>query len=185
MLRSEGYLLRMSQTTEARAAMRTRSYSTNDSDELEEKLQERPRRISFSEYILGRRSLFSSNQPVVNQTVLEESISAQSLAEPDGLSMSTDSHQESQDTVTDQSGMEQQPARETTQTDHLNKRLLDSFLSRLGNFAGVLTPGTVYHSEHANENEIQESGDYSTVYSDDLLMDRIYRRMNSKNGHKK
>ena len=170
-------------SNEARNAMRTRSYSTNDSDALEERLQQRGRsghRFSITELLLGRQSFYSVNESVATQTLAEVSDSAENLSE-ETITMSTETGSHVLHEATLQTdGSEQSMARETTQTDHLNKHLLDAFLSRLSNLTGIGNPGTVYKGEEDQEGP----GDYSTVYSDDLLMDRIYRRIQSKKKEK-
>ena len=169
--------------------MRTRSYSQNDSDRLRERLdmQDGRRRLSLTEMLLGRRNIYSTGQSVVSQTVDEVSESTENLEMNDSddrvLSMSaggkdaTFDAERSQENVTAQ---EDQPsARQTTQTDHLNKRLLDVFLERISSFAGPTIPGTVHNGD--NEEKVQDSPeDLSRVYSDDFLMDRIVRKLNSK-----
>ena len=58
-------------------------------------------------------------------------------------------------------------SRGVTQTDHLNKRLLDSFLSRINSISSAIVDPT---GENDGANE---------VYTDDLLMDRILHRVES------
>uniref|UniRef100_A0A7M5UML0 Uncharacterized protein n=1 Tax=Clytia hemisphaerica TaxID=252671 RepID=A0A7M5UML0_9CNID len=59
------------------------------------------------------------------------------------------------------------PARETSQTDHINKRLLSSFLTRINSMAtNIMDPNG--------------TGDtVGQVYTDDVMMDRILRRVDS------
>lgn len=59
--------------------------------------------------------------------------------------------------------------RETSQTDHINKRLLESFLTRINNVAATFISGT--------DNPSVQSA--PGVYTDDALMDHILRRVES------
>ena len=171
--------------------MRTRSYSQNDSDRLRDRLDEQDgrRRLSLTEMLLGRRNLYSTGQSVVNQTVDEVSESTENLQMNDSddnvLSMSANDKDATFDAQNSKEKMmgqgDQLAARQTTQTDHLNKRLLDVFLERISSFAGPTNPGTVHTGD--NEGKIHDSSeDLSQVYSDDFLMDRIVRKLNSKKG---
>ena len=183
--RSEGYLMMLDRTLygsdPARAAMRTRSYSENDSERLQQRMEDSVQsssthRLSITEILLGRRSFYSRNESVVTQTVEEVSDSMENVTE-ETITMSIENDTEQIDEPMSQTdGNQASTTRETTQTDHLNKRLLDAFLSRLSNIAGVNNSGTVFKGD----NEAESSGEYSTVYSDDLLMDRIYRRINNR-----
>ena len=61
----------------------------------------------------------------------------------------------------------QGPARETSQNDHINKRLLSSFLTRINSMAtNIMDPNGTGET-------------VGQVYTDDVMMDRILRRVNS------
>ena len=69
--------------------------------------------------------------------------------------------------TTENSNFQQASEREVSQTDHLNKRLLSSLLTRMNSFA---------------TNFIDPNGTGETVgqvYTDDVMMDRILRRVDS------
>ena len=59
--------------------------------------------------------------------------------------------------------------RETSQTDHINKRLLESFLTRINNVAATFISGADNHSVQSAPG----------VFTDDALMDHILRRVES------
>ena len=183
--RSEGYLLKFDTalfgSSPARAAMRKRSYSTNDSDAVEERLKlneqrSNSKRLSITEMLLGQRSFYSANQSVFTQTVEEVSDSMENMSE-EIVMISTENSSEGQtEAISQTDGIEASKSGETTQPGQLGSPLLDTFLSRLSTIAGIGSPGTINKKGNDQEN----SGEYSTAYSDDFLMDRIYRRMNSK-----
>ena len=165
--------------------MRKRSYSTNDSDDLEERLQHNNQRngshrFSITELLLGQRSFYSRNESVVTQTVEEVSDSMERLDE-ETIIMSGDKGPGGQEEgILDIDGNGISTTKNTTQPDQLNSHLFDTFLSRIGSIAGIGNPGAVNRGGDEREN----SGEYNTVYSDDFLMDRIYRRMSSKKKEK-
>eukprot|EP00112_Aurelia_sp_Birch-Aquarium-sp1_P016931 Seg388.8 transcript_id=Seg388.8/GoldUCD/mRNA.D3Y31 product="hypothetical protein" protein_id=Seg388.8/GoldUCD/D3Y31 len=196
-IRSEGYLphLEGSQHQSVnihRNAMRTRSYSQNDSETLRERLDEQDgrRRYSLTEMLLGRRSLYSTSQSVVSQTVDEVSESTENLEMNESndtvLSMSVDNRDAIFDAENSNENLtaegDQPAARKTTQTDHLNKRLLDVFLERISSFAGPTNPGTVHKGDNEGKIHDDTPEDVNRVYSDDFLMDRIVRKLNTKKG---
>jgi len=190
--RSEGSLLKFdtaqfgsSSASEKKKLMRKRSFSTNDSDDLEERLKHNgPRssskRLSITEMLLGQRSFYSANESVFSQTVEEVSDSMENMSE-EIVMISTENSSEGQtEAISQTDGNGASKSGQTKQQGQLGFPLFDTFLSRLSNIAGIGTPGTV----NKNGNDQERSGEYSTVYSDDFLMDRIYRRMNSKKKEK-
>jgi len=90
----------------------------------------------------------------------EENLMSMSLQDID-LESSKD---ETESEVIDQTNQDNSPVtRAVSQTDYLNRRLLDSFLSRINSMSSAIVDPT---SEGNRE-----------VYTDDLLMDRILHRV--------
>ena len=166
--------------------LRTRSYSASDSANVEEGLQlsgqrSRQRRFSLTELLLGQRSsLYITNEPVIAQTVKEVSDSMENLAEEPTI-MSAESNSEWQnEALSQRDGNETNEKSKVSHTDQQKSPLLDTVLFHLSSITGVGAPVTVSKGSDEQVN----SGEYNTVYSDDLLMDRMYRRMNSRNKEK-
>lgn len=169
--------------------MRVRSYSTSDSDDLEERLAERRgsrngRGLSITDMLLGRRNVYrrSDSVPLSPDKVDEVSESMEEISKG-ANEMSTDNgspvFDENGSKAMEQKGdSEESTVRQRSQTDHLNKHLLDAFLSRISNVAGIGNQATVYKDDDNGEEKSGE--DYTTIYSDDLLMDRICRRVSGK-----
>lgn len=176
--------------------IRKRSYSTNDSAEYEQRLEENdggiPRRMSLTQILLGRRSLL--NPTVSDETLLEESSSLESLGNlkiENNEKESADSNKETEDeampddqTMPQDSGPDatKKVTRNLTQTDYLNKNLLESFLARINSFgAGDSQKAAKGEGEKDNEESARASPrDYSVLYSDDFLLDNICRRLEKK-----
>ncbi len=190
--------------------MRHRSYSQNDSAEYARRMEsgetgiDGPRRMSLTEVLLGRRSLINSK--VFDQTLQEESSSLESLnqiddkKDDDREDKEIGQNESSEEFVTEvqsngqngdsvflndensESTSEKVVTREITQTDHLNKRLLDSFLTRINNFTLGNPTGATNKGEGGNDPEPGRDSpkDYSTLYTDDFLLDHIYRKLHQK-----
>ena len=128
----------------------------------------RTRAFSLTSVLLGQRGSNGTNQPDLLQPVhgSSEEISDNGNA---GLASSS-----SAEIVTEEQKETVNPEREVSQTDHLNKWLLQSFLGRM-NSNPTAGNQPVNDTECANT----ETNDYGTIYTDDLLIDQICRRLES------
>lgn len=109
---------------------------------------QRQRSLSLSGLLLGQHNLPDVSTGINASTVIEAA-------------------------ATEDNNSDNSQSRETTQTDHLNKKLLDSFLTRINSMASNIFDPT-------------GTGDTSgQVYTDDVMMDRILRRIDSNPNNKK
>eukprot|EP00794_Sanderia_malayensis_P009852 gene9852-10863_t len=172
--------------------LRSRSYSQNDSDKYAEQQVDSssPRRLSLTEALLGRRNTFKRQ---MSESLIEETSSLLNLDEGDGEE-EIESKENDEELVKSSSsnsvfsnGDQYDESKnvvvvEKTQTDHLNKRLLDAFLQRINNFSLGNSGNATNMDESGKEHEPGRDSprDYSVLYTDDFLIDHIYRKLNQK-----
>ena len=169
----------------ARRTTRTRRFSASDSDKLEEKLKlgehgTGSRRFSLTGMLLGQRSLYNANESVIVETVKEVSETMENIAEEPIVESAESSSEVLNEALSQKDGNGTSAQRKVSYPDQFKSPLLDTLLSSLSSITGIGTPGTVYKGSDEQEN----SGEYNAVYSDDFLVDRMYRRMNSRKKEK-
>jgi len=132
--------------------LRQRSTTTTDGSAISAD-RPRPRSLTLSAMLLGSRTPESLSNPTSPITVTDPTHSL------------TDQNNQTNDSGVSVSQVNSTASRETSQTDHLNKKLLNSFLTRINSVAATI---------------IDPSGSgegIGQVYTDDVMMDRILRRV--------